>query len=90
VDGEARGHPPACQGYDCSFDSAIAKRKIAGIIDSGYNPRVEIFCWIVVVIIMAIGLIGTVLPIFPGAVVILGAAILHRVTLGPDEKYRLG
>jgi len=66
--------------------SGIAKWKIAGIIDSGYNSRVEIFWWIVVVVIMAIGLIGTVLPIFPGAIVILGAAILHRVTFGPEKS----
>jgi uncharacterized protein YqgC (DUF456 family) len=46
----------------------------------------EVFCWIGVVILMAIGLIGVVLPIFPGTVIILAAAILHRVTLGPQKS----
>jgi uncharacterized protein YqgC (DUF456 family) len=35
---------------------------------------------------MAIGLIGTVLPIFPGTAVILAAAILHRIMLGPAKS----
>lgn len=34
---------------------------------------------------MAIGLIGTVLPIFPGTLIILGAAILHRIMLGAEK-----
>src|SRR4030095_3239724 len=48
--------------------------------------QMEVFCWIVVVILMAIGLIGVVLPIFPGTVIILGAAILHRIALGPEKS----
>ncbi len=35
---------------------------------------------------MAIGLIGTVLPVFPGTTLILGAAILHRVMLGAEKS----
>ena len=33
---------------------------------------------------MAIGLIGTVVPVLPGTTIILGAAIIHRVALGAD------
>ncbi len=36
--------------------------------------------------LMAIGLIGTVLPIFPGAAVIFAAAILHRIMLGAEKS----
>ena len=32
---------------------------------------------------MAVGLIGTVLPIVPGTTIILAAAVIHRVMLGP-------
>jgi uncharacterized protein YqgC (DUF456 family) len=49
-------------------------------------PRMEVFWWIVVVVLMAIGLLGVVLPIFPGTVVILGAAVLHRVAVGPEKS----
>ncbi|HEY2712358.1 MAG TPA: DUF456 family protein [Chthoniobacterales bacterium] len=45
----------------------------------------ELFWWIVTLIIMAIGLIGTVLPILPGTTLILAAAILHRLMLGPEK-----
>ena len=41
--------------------------------------------WAVAIIIMAVGLIGTVLPIVPGTTIILGAAILHRVMVGPGK-----
>ena len=40
--------------------------------------------WLIAVILMAIGLIGTVVPVLPGTTIILGAAIIHRVALGAD------
>lgn len=46
----------------------------------------ELFWWVVAVILFAIGLIGTVLPVFPGAIIILAGAILHRVMLGPEKS----
>lgn len=46
----------------------------------------ELFWWGVALVLMAIGLIGCVLPIFPGTTVILAAAILHRVMLGPEKS----
>ena len=41
--------------------------------------------WFVAVVIMAIGLIGTVLPVVPGTSIILGAAILHRIMVGAEK-----
>ena len=41
--------------------------------------------WLVAVILMAVGLIGTVLPVVPGTAIILGAAILHRIMVGPER-----
>ncbi len=35
---------------------------------------------------MAAGLIGTVLPIFPGTTIILAAAVIHRAMLGPAKS----
>lgn len=39
---------------------------------------------------MAIGLIGTVLPIVPGTTIILAAAVIHRVMLGPTKSIGWG
>src|SRR5215813_4893783 len=46
----------------------------------------ELFWWSVAVILFAVGLIGTVLPVFPGTSIILAGALLHRVMLGPEES----
>ncbi|MEO8440300.1 MAG: DUF456 family protein [Spartobacteria bacterium] len=46
----------------------------------------ELFWWGAALVLMAVGLIGTVLPIFPGTTIILAAAILHRVMLGPAKS----
>lgn len=46
----------------------------------------ELFWWLFAIVLFAIGLIGTVLPIFPGTTVILAAAVIHRMMLGPDKS----
>jgi hypothetical protein len=51
---------------------------------------VGLFWWATTLVLMAIGIIGTVLPVFPGTTLILGAAILHRVMLGPDKSVGWG
>jgi uncharacterized protein len=43
----------------------------------------ELLWWGLTLVLMAIGLIGTVLPILPGTTIIFGAALLHRIMLGP-------
>jgi hypothetical protein len=50
----------------------------------------ELFWWSVAVILFAVGLIGTVLPVFPGAIIILAGALLHRMMLGPEKSVGLG
>ncbi|HEX4667347.1 MAG TPA: DUF456 family protein [Chthoniobacterales bacterium] len=45
----------------------------------------ELFWWSVTLVLMAIGLIGTVLPILPGTTVIFAAAVIHRLMLGPEK-----
>ncbi len=57
---------------------------MAGAGDPSYSRRMELFWWGATLVLMAVGLIGTVLPIFPGTTIILGAAILHRVMLGAE------
>jgi len=49
-------------------------------------PTMELFWWSVTLVLMAIGLVGTVLPIFPGPAVIFAAAILHRSILGTEKS----
>lgn len=46
----------------------------------------ELICWFGVIVLFAIGLIGTALPIFPGTIIIFAAALLHRVVLGPEKS----
>jgi uncharacterized protein len=46
----------------------------------------ELFWWAATMLLMALGIIGTVLPVIPGTAMILGAAILHRVMLGPERS----
>ena len=43
------------------------------------------FWWTITVILMVIGLAGTVLPLIPGTTIILAAAILHHLMLGEAE-----
>jgi uncharacterized protein len=47
---------------------------------------VEFFWWLVAIVLMAIGLIGTVVPVLPGAVIILAAAVIHQVMLGSEKS----
>jgi uncharacterized protein len=42
----------------------------------------ELLWWLIAILLMAAGLIGTVLPVFPGTTIILFAAVLHRLMLG--------
>jgi uncharacterized protein len=46
----------------------------------------ELFWWFVTIVSFAVGLIGTVLPVFPGTIIILAAAVLHRLMLGPEKS----
>jgi uncharacterized protein YqgC (DUF456 family) len=46
----------------------------------------ELLWWLIVIVLFAVGLIGTVLPVFPGTTVILAAAMLHRLMLGPAKS----
>jgi uncharacterized protein YqgC (DUF456 family) len=46
----------------------------------------ELFWWLFVIVLFAVGLIGTVLPIFPGAVIILAGAVIHRMMLGAEKS----
>src|ERR1700745_2530348 len=46
----------------------------------------ELFSWSVAVILFAVGLIGTVLPAFPGTIIILAGALLPRIMLGPEKS----
>jgi uncharacterized protein YqgC (DUF456 family) len=46
----------------------------------------ELFWWLLTVILFALGLIGTVLPVFPGTIIILAGALVHRLMLGPEKS----
>lgn len=42
------------------------------------------FWWLAAIILMAIGLLGTVLPFIPGTTIIFAAAVIHRLMVGPE------
>jgi len=46
----------------------------------------EAFWWLFAIVLMALGLIGTVIPIVPGTTIILEAAVVHRLVLGADRS----
>ena len=46
----------------------------------------ELFWWFLTIALFAVGLIGTIAPVFPGTTIILAAAIIHRIMLGPDKS----
>jgi uncharacterized protein YqgC (DUF456 family) len=46
----------------------------------------ELFWWLFTIVLFAVGLIGTILPLLPGTTIILAAAIIHRIELGPDKS----
>lgn len=46
----------------------------------------ETVLFLVAIVLMAIGIIGTVVPILPGTTIILAAALLHRFALGPTRS----
>ncbi len=46
----------------------------------------ELLWWLITIVLFAAGLIGTIVPIFPGTTIILAAAILHRIMIGPQKS----
>jgi len=46
----------------------------------------ELFWWLLTIVLFAVGLIGTVVPILPGTTIILAAAIIHRLMLGAEKS----
>jgi uncharacterized protein YqgC (DUF456 family) len=46
----------------------------------------ELFWWFLTIVLFAVGLIGTITPVFPGTTIILAAAIVHRIMLGPGNS----
>ena len=46
----------------------------------------EIFWWVITIVLFAVGLIGTVAPVLPGTTIILAAAVIHRIMLGPEKS----
>src|SRR5467141_3731788 len=46
----------------------------------------ELLWWLITIVLFAVGLIGTVLPMFPGTAIILAAAVIHRIMLGPEKS----
>jgi uncharacterized protein YqgC (DUF456 family) len=46
----------------------------------------ELFWWLLTIVLFAFGFIGTIAPVLPGTTIILAAAIIHRLMLGPDKS----
>jgi uncharacterized protein len=46
----------------------------------------ELFWWFFAIVLFAVGLIGTVAPVLPGTTIILAAAVIHRIMVGPEKS----
>jgi uncharacterized protein len=46
----------------------------------------ELFWWVITIMLFAVGLIGTIAPVLPGTTIILAAAVIHRIMLGPEKS----
>ena len=46
----------------------------------------ELLWWLFAIVLMAVGLIGIVLPAVPGAIIILAAALIHQIMLGSEKS----
>ena len=46
----------------------------------------DLIWWLFAIVLMAVGLIGTVLPAMPGAIIILAAAVMHQIMLGTEKS----
>ena len=46
----------------------------------------ELLWWLITIVLFAVGLIGAVVPVLPGTTIILAAAIIHRLMLGPEKS----
>ena len=46
----------------------------------------ELFWWFITIVLFAVGLIGTIAPVLPGTTIILAAAVIHRIMLGPQKS----
>jgi uncharacterized protein YqgC (DUF456 family) len=46
----------------------------------------DLLWWLFAIVLMAVGLIGTVLPAMPGAIIILAAAVMHQIMLGTEKS----
>ena len=42
--------------------------------------------WSLTIVLMIVGLIGTVIPLLPGTTIIFAAAVIHRVMLGEEHS----
>ena len=53
---------------------------------AGLQTRLmNLIWWFAAVVLIAVGLVGTVLPVIPGTTIILAAAVVHRVMVGPEK-----
>jgi uncharacterized protein YqgC (DUF456 family) len=48
--------------------------------------QVELVWWLFTIVLFAVGLIGTIAPVLPGTTIILAAAVIHRIMLGPEKS----
>ena len=46
----------------------------------------ELFWWVITIVLFAVGLIGSIAPVLPGTTIILAAAVIHRIMLGPEKS----
>ena len=46
----------------------------------------SVFWWSLTILFMAVGMVGTVIPLLPGTTIIFAAAVIHRVAMGEEHS----
>ena len=45
----------------------------------------EVLAWVLIVALMIVGVIGSIVPLIPGAALIIAGAVVHQLVFGGDE-----
>lgn len=52
----------------------------------GWEPTREVVAWLITSCLLVVGLAGCVVPVLPGHLILLGAAVFHRLFLGKEAS----
>jgi len=66
--------------------SAVERKARDSSAQNDNESNMELFWWLLTIVLFAVGMIGTIAPVLPGTTIILAAAVIHRIMLGPEKS----